>query len=384
MSYDGWNTYVVESPIDFHGRSVELGPHSTIQFKNAGAVYNGIVTVGEKSKINNGVFIVEDRYTINDVIIIRGQGCTVYNTIINGKKSSSRFGISVFDSPNTRIKSCIIENIGSGEDNTAGIRLQGNCSNSVVSNTSIKSVTAKTNASGILIQSSENQNSYSQGIRILRCKISHITPVIDGDGIKILQNHKIANHLIQDCDFIDCAKRAIKIQGLGVKCVDNYVSGGCSESVIDYQNGDCHINGLKAENLGYVYAGLYVQGSEGSISIKNVDIRAENIEKKYVRGIKRAEWDGNNQINAIGIMNCRISGFYQTLYIEGFDKIEEVRVKGCTFSSVTHPIFINSQVEKIEVFRSKDKNPGGNRSSLYFPSIDMCKKTRINIKEERE
>lgn len=210
--------------------------------------------------------------------------------------------------------------------------------------------------------------------------------MIDGDGIKILQNHKIANHLIQDCDFIDCAKRAIKIQGLGVKCVDNYVSRGCSESVIDYQNGDCHINGLKAENLGYVYAGLYVQGSEGSISIKNVDIRAENIEKKYVRGIKikRAEWDGNNQINAIEIVNCRISDFYQTLYIEGFDKIEEVRVKGCTFSSVTHPVFINAQVEKIEVFRSKDKNLGGNRSSLYFPSIDMCKKTRINIKEERE
>ena len=386
LSYDGWNTYVVESPIDFQGRSVELGPHSTIQFKNAGAVYNGIVTVGEKSKINNGVFIVEDRYTINDVIIIRGQGCTVYNTIINGKKSSSRFGISVFDSPNTRIKSCIIENIGSGEDNTAGIRLQGNCSNSVVVNTSIDNITAKTNASGILIQSSGNGQHFSCGIKIINCRVSRITPVADGDGIKILQNHRTADHVIKNCEFIDCAKRAIKIQGLGVRCLNNHVNGGCYESVIDYQNGDCCIDGLNAINLGYVYAGIYVQGSEGPVYINNVNIKANNTEKQYVRGIKikRAGWDINNRIKSVKISRCEFSDFYQTFSIEDFDYIDRMKIYDCCFCSVAQPIYIGSSVGKIYVLRCIDRNIGGNRASLYFPDLDTCKESKIDIKEVRK
>ena len=380
------NTVIIENKIDLKGRTIILGPNSTLQFKKGGALYNGSISIREKCRIKDGFFIVNDDYSLNDVIIVRGNGCRISNTVIDGGNSRTRFGITVFESVQTNINNCIIKNIGTGENNTAGIRMQGNCSNSVIDYTSIDNITATTNASGIVIQSSDNGNNYSNEIKITNCRISRITPEADGDGIKILQNHKNANHIIKNCEFVDCAKRAIKIQGFGVRCISNYVNGGCSESVIDYQNGDCHINGLEAINLGYVYAGIYIQGSGGSIYINKVDIKADNTEKQYVKGIKikRADWDNNNRIKKIDIRNCNISNFYQAFSIEGFDFIEDVRINDCFFSSVSHPFYIGTHVEKLSVLQSKDRNIGGDRSSVFFPSIETCKESKIDIKVVRE
>ncbi|GAA3401992.1 glycosyl hydrolase family 28-related protein [Paenibacillus hodogayensis] len=67
----------------------------------------------------------------------------------------------------------------------------------------------------------------SRYITIRRCKFQNITPIDDGDAIHFLQQDNengvvdgTVDAFIQDCHFIDCAKRGVKAQASGVTVQD--------------------------------------------------------------------------------------------------------------------------------------------------------------------
>ena len=377
------NNYIICSTIDFKGHSIALPAGSNITFESNCSVLNASIALNGESTIRNGSFYVETGIVINDIIVVRGNHNCIANTTINGGKSNTRFAISAFNAKNTIIKSCSISNIGHNENNTAGIRFEGDCSHSVIKRTRIDSIVAFSNSSGITITQISKDKLFSQNVEVVRCIISNISPSVDGDGIKVLQNHLPANHIIRDCSFINCAKRAIKIQGRGVRCKNVYVSEGCSEAIVDYQNGDCHIVGLKAENLLNVYAGIYIQGSEGAIVLKKVNIEANNTEKKYVRGIKiiKSSWDANQIIHSVCIDRCMISGFYRVLSVDGFTAIDSLTISNCSFASVVNPIEINTKVSYLVIKSVFDSPLGKDRKSISFPLIGECKDSFIDIRK---
>lgn len=310
---------------------------------NFGAIGDGITddTIPFKKALaklkNNSKLLINDSFKITetlnisnlDNIIIEGQGTVIASNIErlfnfsnckNLKISGLSFKgintpqcINIYDSSNCEIRSVNIDNfIG---NNAGGIRLYKNCTNTKIEKCSIENILGTSVGYGILVEQDEILN-HSEFITIKDCYIKNIQPSADGDGIKFLQKDCNNYATIDNCTFIYCSKRAIKMQGnhnnvLNCKCI-----GGMVYTSIDFQTGNGTIKNCYCEFNGLTYTGVTLKGKNNEIdgliiksNILTTNSKAIMIDEPI---ITKLEENGFLKIN-----NITITGFSKPLEFIG-------------------------------------------------------------------
>lgn len=298
----------------------------TIAFKNA------IAKLKNNAKLLvNGTFKITETLNINNLenLVIEGQGVIIASNIErllnfsnckNLKVNNLTFEgintpqcINIYDSLNCEINSIKIDNfIGAI---ASGIRLYKNCSNAKIINCTIENILGTNVGYGILVEQDEILN-HSEFITIKDCYIKNIQPSEDGDGIKFLQKDCNNYVTIDNCTFVDCAKRAIKIQGnhnnvLNCKCI-----GGMTYTSIDFQTGNGILKNCYCEFNGLTYTGISLKGKNNEVDglIIKSNIVTTNSKAIIIEEPKIIQLEDNGFLK---LNNITINGFSKALEFVG-------------------------------------------------------------------
>lgn len=268
---------------------------------------------------------VRTKQKLYDLIIQVGHDNNrYYNIQVNGNYLCNN-GISAYDSKNTYIENCNIENIGYNDKNvvSSAIRLIGDCSDSKIKNCNINNIQSYKNSTGITISQTlppkDNVKKYSKRIEVVGCVISNITSYtnIDADGIKVLEEtgcnkYNRGFHIFRNITFENCDKRGLKLQTSNAKCYNiTCKNGNFSQSAIDFFGENPVVNTLKIQNLDmnkHTY-GIYLHTFKKAI-IRNVIVKSIAIGNSHKTLIYS---ENNNNEGELYIDNVNCSG-YNMLY----------------------------------------------------------------------
>jgi len=211
---------------------------------------------------------------INDLIICGGgkltaneSGCyfvdiydcdriKISKITIDGDSEASR-AIDLYKSPDFIISKCRVLNIGDGSVAVAAIYIAPECHRGKIVANHIENVVG-TASRAIEINNFRDNTTLSSDIIIANNTIKDISPVTDADGIFFSQANKYSNGLVEGNIFINCYKRAVKIQTDGVTVEGNKIYrtvAGAGYSAVSAYGNDITIenNKVKVTNGWYTY-----------------------------------------------------------------------------------------------------------------------------------
>lgn len=249
--------------------------------------------------------------SLSGVLLVSGDNCTLRGVTIDGDDAANE-GVRVSNAGGLKIEGGRIYDVGSGLASAYGIRFLTSAATSGadISGLEIDGVAGASTSRGIAFQSSGSATGALSHIKISGCTIANISPAADGDGIVFQQVAAAGEYewefdtdaTVTGCRFYACAKRAVKIQNMGVTvtgcsmvatgdetpgCIGVYAgrasitgnnmraeAGASYTYCIDLNGGATRENITIANNvmvgdsLGTITsggAGIYVRGSVGNI-----------------------------------------------------------------------------------------------------------------------
>ena len=120
-----------------------------------------------------------------------------------------------------RIVNCHIHNVNTTAT-ARGVFINDECHDVEIVDSFIYDIISTTVARGVNVNVNDDPELPLRGIRIHNTRFDNILPIGDGDGVYVNVSEALHNDIeISRCSFRRCAKRAIKIQGRGVRVVDN-------------------------------------------------------------------------------------------------------------------------------------------------------------------
>lgn len=345
--------YEIRYDFDLNNQEITIPEGCVLDFQG-GSFRNGYIVGSESAlPILNGYFE-------NISITFKNGSLFIKDTYFEGS-NKKQYAIKGY---NTKIitYNVNISNYGNKNiSNSNGIWLLGNCSESIIEKTNIENIVAITNASGIQFTIKTDNDSISKNFRILNCNIKNINGIEDdGDGIKIINSDifkyysQYSNSIIQNCNFYNCSKRAIKIQGVGIKVRDIYIKGDCSFAFIDFQRAEAYAENIKC--VGNTYRGINSSGVRNNVYLNNIQF-----DFTYKEDF---------------LCNPIIIGLDNSFNDESQIKERNIYINNCTIKKYTNRTYSailiqNSNKEKVTIDNVYVNNIILYQSAQYTPNISI-------------
>lgn len=351
--------YEIRYDFDLNGGTINIPNDCVLQF-NGGCLKNGSVYSSGTSLSIYAAHFVKCSLQVNNCSLY------VYSSNFDGE-NEKQYAIRC-EGTKAYIDNVVIENYGNEQINNAnGIWLVGDCSFSNILRSSINNIIAKTNASGIQFVISNKSDNLFKNCRIIDCTIQNIKGVDnDGDGIKFIGSDdekyylQYSNSLVQNCNFYNCSKRAIKVQAAGVKVKDIYIEGDCSFSFIDFQRAEAYAENIKC--VGNTYYGISSSGIRNKVYLNNIQFDFDYKEDKLCLPI---------------IVSLDNTFNNESLFKDKHIYINDVIIKKCTNKEYSAIKVENLNSEKITVDNLYINNILVYQSATYTPNISL---RNINVK----
>jgi Concanavalin A-like lectin/glucanases superfamily len=265
-----------------------------------------------------------------------------FNDLNIDGKDKCNLGLQLYKCQNVTLNRPVIKNIygdwGGTSTHAQGIRVR-TCTNVDILNGTFENMIATTgDASGIYCSTVSATEKCSQ-ITIKGCSISNVKANNDSDGIKFLSNG-IAdldiNSSIEDCEFYNCYKRAIKLQSDNINITNvTIVNDFMDESVrcsylIDFQSADdCVLDGADITFTGCSTAAIGLGGNDNVIKNINIRLTRKSIDStgthfEGVWAIRNQGWD----IDGLELKNVNIYGDFE-------QAVRIADIAGSTYDNIT-------------------------------------------------
>lgn len=293
---------------------------STVSFKENSIYYfkKGTYSVGQIdiSGIRNIAFLLQEAsIECSGNCFISAKNCPdikIFGGNIDGN-SVAQLGIKIENCLRPTISHVTLSNIGSSSlEDTAAIRLLGDCSGFLIDNCCVDGVNSGVVSSdgyihsyGIQVNRLGSSNTYSRYGIISKCHIDNVAGTdtsdtkADGDGIFINNPPYLDNDgnvvwrddidiVIDNCTIENCKKRGIKLASVGVNVINTYVDGEMWYSGIDCQFGHAYIDNCTVVNRSdynnSITSAIVI--CEGGVKVLNSTIKAPYGDYTYHPGIR--------------------------------------------------------------------------------------------------
>lgn len=321
--------------------SVNNSHHSTVFFPK------GIYKITDTISVSNSDFLtVEGDATIEgDCYRLFGfSNCNYLNVKglnLDGKSMCNR-ALSVWESKYCNITDVKIQNVGNSSiNNTGGIELIGECSNSTIRNCKLFNIISNAIAFGISVEMNESEIQ-PQHCLIDNCLIDTVSPSSDADGIKFLMKNKPSYSTISNCTLLNCDKRALKLQGQFINVFNCYCEGKMSYSAIDFQNGRGSASDCTIKFTECAYLGIAICGRD--VLLKNIKIYNTN-NTTGNNGIKITplSTDPSDTLGEIILDNIYLNDFDTPISASSgnITNIKNLKIVNCTIDKFTSTYPIN-------------------------------------------
>ncbi|MGW8424538.1 hypothetical protein ACWGJQ_03425 [Peribacillus simplex] len=264
----------------------------------------------------------------------------------------ARNGIDIENSPRYSFDNACIQNIGNTSlNNVHGLFLSHGNDEGISYRLKVKNIISSSISSGIAIDNVRDKTKFSKRLSFLKCEIINVQPSLDADGIKVLQKTYESDISIENCRFINCAKRGIKAQSKKVFSRNNYIEDSYY-AAIDFQSGE----GISENDCVFITEGF---SADQLIALSGND--------NEVKGL-RANVLSTNQQETSGIV---VSGLAGNLVNK--IKFENIEIKGTRY-----PIQLYPEITIGELFITKSVFSGFS-GSYVIPSPKPSAITKIHL-----
>jgi len=209
-------------------------------------------------------------------------GIRIEKIKLNGGKVAC-LGMIIYSCPDATIDGATVAGIG-GWSKVGGISERGDCHNMIVRKCRFENIAADGDdgaAYGVAFSPRDGRKN-SQHVLITDCQFKNISPVGDADGIKFFNRGDDHCAIIQNNTFVDCLKRAIKIQGNHVLIQGNSITGSKFDAIGCQVGNRRTIIGNTIVNGGYYGISLSSNPDDGKMCDRLMDNSISGVSKAVV------------------------------------------------------------------------------------------------------
>jgi hypothetical protein len=220
--------------------------------------------------IGDGAILQNDSDRSFGTVIISGDHVTLEGFVFDGQNTSLNTLLVSDTASNVTIRNCEIKNCAqqAGDATFAvGILVQNGSEDVSVERCYIHTITASITgiARGILGSGYETASTHFYRLDVKDCWFEDITPDTDGDAI-VFQPDDLTDDIhssVINCRFVNCAKRAVKIQGNNVTVIGGHITlPATGYAGVSVYASRCQVRGITMSG-GYALHGIDI-GATGS------------------------------------------------------------------------------------------------------------------------